>query len=53
MFIDRKYNEFNTVTISVENMEQFILRTKDGDYVLDFQRLLEDYGVEVKSRNKD
>lgn len=39
--------EHSTVTINVEGMEHFILQTKDKDYVLDFQKLLEDYGVEV------
>ena len=34
--------------VCVDNMKEFILRTKDKDYVLDFQRLLEDYGIEVE-----
>ena len=38
----------NKVIVNVEGMEYFILSTKDKDYVLDFQKLLEDYGVEVK-----
>lgn len=38
----------NKVIVDVECMEYFILHTKEKDYVLDFQKLLEDYGVEVK-----
>ena len=40
----------NTVIVSVEDMNHFILRTKERDYVLDFQKLLEDYGVEVEEQ---
>ena len=45
-----KFKQFSTVTINVESMEHFILQTKDKNYVLDFQKLLEDYGVEVKEQ---
>ena len=36
------------VIVNVETVKHFILQTKEKDYVLDFQRLLEDYGVEVE-----
>ena len=42
-----RFAEYGKVFIDVENMNDFILRTKDKKYVLDFQKLLEDYGVEV------
>lgn len=45
-----KLEQFNTVIVNVENMKRFILQTKDKNYVLDFQKLLEDYGVEVKEQ---
>ena len=38
----------NKVIVNVEGMEYFILHTKEKDYVLDFQKLLEDYGAEIK-----
>ena len=40
--------EPSPVIVHVEGVEHFILRTKEKDYVLDFQKLLEDYGIEVK-----
>lgn len=36
----------NKVVVDVDDVQHFILRTKDKDYNLDFQRLLRDYGVE-------
>lgn len=36
------------VVVNVERVENFVLSTKEKDYVLDFQKLLEDYGIEVK-----
>ena len=42
-----KFRQFNTVIVDVESIEHFILRTKDKDYVLDFHKLLKDYGIEV------
>lgn len=36
----------NTVIVYVECMENFILRTKDKYYTLNFKKLLEDYGIE-------
>lgn len=36
------------VIVNVESVKHFILQTKEKNYVLDFQKLLEDYGVEVK-----
>lgn len=40
--------DYTQVIVNVENVKHFILQTKEKDYVLDFQRLLEDYGVEVE-----
>ena len=37
------------VIVHVEDVKDFILRTKDKDYNLDFQRLLRDYGIEMRS----
>lgn len=34
------------VIVHVEDVKDFILRTKDKDYNLDFKRLLRDYGIE-------
>lgn len=36
----------SNVIVHVEGAKNFILRTKDKDYTLDFQRLLKDYGIE-------
>lgn len=44
------FPECKRVIIDVENMKHFILRTKDKNYVLDFQKLLEDYGVEAEQQ---
>lgn len=35
------------VIVHVEDVKDFILRTKNKNYTLDFQRLLKDYGIEV------
>lgn len=56
VYVDLFYNpykeipppEYKNVVINVEDMKHFILRTKDKDYMLDFQELLQDYGVEVE-----
>jgi hypothetical protein len=40
--------EPNPVIVHVEDVKHFILRTEEKDYVLDFQRLLKDYGIKVK-----
>ena len=37
------------VIMHVDQVKDFILRTKDKDYNLDFQRLLRDYGIEMRS----
>lgn len=37
------------VIVHVDQVKDFILRTKDKDYNLDFQRLLRDYGIEMRS----
>lgn len=44
---DKPMGNYNVV-VNVERVENFVLSTKDKDYVLDFQKLLEDYGIEVK-----
>ena len=36
------------VIVEAENLDSFIFRTKEKDYVLDFQKILKDYGIEVK-----
>ena len=54
IFCDINYNpkahfaEYSKVFIDVENVRDFILCTEDKSYVLDFQKLLRDYGVEVE-----
>ena len=40
--------DYTQVVVNVESVKHFILQTKEKNYILDFQRLLEDYGVEVK-----
>ena len=40
--------DYTQVVVDVESVKHFILQTKEKDYVLDFQRLLEDYGIEVE-----
>lgn len=37
------------IIMHVDQVKDFILRTKDKDYNLDFQRLLRDYGIEMRS----
>lgn len=37
------------IIVNVDQVKNFILRTKDKDYNLDFQRLLRDYGIEIRS----
>lgn len=37
------------IIVHVDQVKNFILRTKDKDYNLDFQRLLRDYGIEIRS----
>ena len=37
------------VIVHVEDVKDFILRAKDKDYNLDFQRLLRDYDIEMQS----
>lgn len=37
------------VIMHVDQVKNFILRAKDKDYNLDFQRLLRDYGIEMRS----
>lgn len=39
----------NRIIVNVDQVKNFILRTKDKDYNLDFQRLLKDYGIEIRS----
>lgn len=50
IFDDVEYNKYNTVIVNVEYMENFILRTKDKDYTLNFKKLLEDYGIEAEEQ---
>lgn len=38
----------STIFINVGSVDNLVLRTKECDYVLDFQRLLEDYGIKVQ-----
>lgn len=38
----------STVFIYVESVDNLVLRTKECDYVLDFKKLLKDYGIEVQ-----
>lgn len=40
--------DYTKVIVNVERVKHFILQTKEKDYVLDFQKLLEDYGIEVE-----
>lgn len=40
--------DYTKVVVNVERVKHFILQTKEKDYVLDFQKLLEDYGIEVE-----
>ena len=44
------FEGYGKVFIDVENVKDFILCTEDKDYVIDFQKLLRDYGVEVEER---
>ena len=37
------------IIVNVDQVKNFILHTKDKDYNLDFQRLLKDYGIEIRS----
>ena len=37
------------IIVNVDQVKNFILRAKDKDYNLDFQRLLRDYGIEIQS----
>lgn len=40
--------DYTKVIVNVERVKHFILQTKEKDYVLDFQKLLEDYGIDVE-----
>ena len=37
----------SSVIVHVEGAKNFILRTNDEDYTLDFQHLIKDYGIEA------
>lgn len=46
-YSDCVLDKTSKVIVHVEGAKNFILRTNDEDYTLDFQRLIKDYGIEA------